>query len=101
MGHNNYKYFYLFLVYVLIGTFYVKMTMSSIMRDKNNGYVGTLSQEEISSIRYVESLCTGLPLAVGILLIQHTYFILTSLSSIESPGLMEKTGVNPFFEGTR
>ena len=56
-----------------------------------------MSGEDRQSMYMAAALSTALIVALTILLVTHIYFTWTSMSSVESAGLMD---FNPFFEPT-
>ena len=121
VGHHNYKLFYQFLLYTVVGNLWSVLTMghfshyylswSRIGPDSDinaqhqyhvkrelDAYFRQYDEFGSSSIRQASGICMGLVIGLSLLLLQHTFFIWTSTSSIEYGVLLS---VNPFFEGEK
>lgn len=119
VGHHNYKLFYQFLVYTVVGNLWAVLTMGSFSRSylsPPTSYMGRdqdpedkvrrflelylRGQDDISSgtIRQASGVSLGLVFGLSLLLAQHTFFVWTSTSSIEYGVLMS---LNPFFQGEK
>ena len=116
VGHHNYKLFYQFLMYTVLGCLYSVLTMGRFCNffmtppssaDSENdakikGFVmhhfRSTDFSQAFTIRQAVGVCLGLVIGLSLLLFQHTFFILTSCSSIEYGILIP---INPFFQGER
>lgn len=116
VGHHNYKLFYQFLWYTVVGNLFSVLTMGHFC---NLYMVAPATDEphdqqeikrfvmqhfrnsdfaEAFTVRQAAGVCLGLTIGLTLLLLQHTYFIWTSTSSIEYGVLIP---INPFFQGSR
>ena len=66
------------MIYVFLGSLYVHLTIGAILNAENNLYVRQITPDDLSTISYAKGLCTGISIAITLLIGQHTYFILTS-----------------------
>jgi len=88
VGHFNHKFFYLFMFYTWVATFYLSIFSVGILFDMEN----IIQTEQITSlggfpartiIMFTFALCISVSCALGLLLGWHTYLALSAQTTIE------------------
>ncbi|CAG9326610.1 unnamed protein product [Blepharisma stoltei] len=86
IGLYNYRYFYLLLFWILIGTFIICAIMwDSFIKilDGDESFTGELSDLNREAVRFAFILCGSMMLGLGLLFALHTYLVLNNLTTIE------------------
>jgi len=83
VGHFNYKYFVLFLLYLAVSCFYI-----AVVAGVPTKYGGLPAKAPVpylgkGSVEFVMLLCTSVGAAVGAMMLWHLYLIGTQQTTIE------------------
>lgn len=92
VGHHNHRYFYLFMAYLLVGcVYFIAFGSSLFYHEVVMGETEFVWKSEWAYVRFLFSfiLCVLMFVAVGAMVVWHTYLIATGQSLIEFFGNMD------------